>query len=318
MYDNFIDYCYIPPYNNSFYFISGDEINLNIALDADGNIIKYSNDYLFLIKNLESKAHELYNFVNKNKNKFLFLDEDVIPFITTFNIAIHGYCGINNILKNYINNIELYKNKKIIVYKNASKGILDTIKYFCDINIINHKDIIYLDNNVIYKFKSITIIPNTLHSYFENINIRDEISDFFKKYIFDYTIPDSYKVDTNYENIAVIKHKSSQIASHHGSANYSSAFNLMEKLNYKIIEPSEYNEIQFMQILHNCKKVVFSWGTTFMKNFIYLSDKCDTMVVYIIGNAFINEYNYLLKYNKLFNKYKNCNIEYKIVNEDLI
>jgi len=50
MYDNFIDYFYIPPYNNSFYFISGDETNLNIALDSDSNIIKYSNDYLFLIK----------------------------------------------------------------------------------------------------------------------------------------------------------------------------------------------------------------------------------------------------------------------------
>lgn len=318
MYDNFIEYSYISPYNNSFYFISGDETNLNIALDANGDLIKYSNDYLFLIKNLESKAHELYNFVNQNKTSFLYLDEDVIPFITTFNIAIHGFCGINNILKNYINNIELYKNKKIIVYKNTSKGILDTIKYFCDINLITYDDIIFLDNNIIYKFKSITIIPNTLHSYFENINIRDEICDVFEKYLFKYDIPELYKVNIIYENIAVIKHKNSQIASHHGSANYISASNLMKKLNYKMIEPMEYNEIQFIQLLYNCKHVAFSWGTTFMKNFIYISDKCESMIVYIIGDAFINEYNYLLKYNKLIHRYKNCNIEYKIVNEDLI
>jgi hypothetical protein len=315
--NNYIEYKYIPQYDNSYYYITGDNINLNIALDSNSDLIYYSNDYLFLLKNTESKINNIYTHVKKNINSHTYINEDVIPFITTFSTSVHAYCGIKNILKNYINNIDLYKNKKIIIYRNLTKGLLDIIKYFCHIKILNENNIIYIDENIVYKFNSITIIPNTLHSYFENILIRDEISDMFKNYIFEYKIPNSYKVNNFYESLAIIKHEKNGITSNYGSADYVSALNLMEKLNYKMIEAGEYNEIEFMQLIYNSKKIIFSWGTTFMKNFIYISDKCESMIVYIIGDEFLYEYNYLLNNNMLFFKYKNCNIEYKIVNKYL-
>jgi hypothetical protein len=48
----------------------------------------------------------------------------------------------------------------------------------------------------------------------------------------------------------------------------------------------------------------------------YLSDKCKKVIVYIICNEFIYEYNYHIKINKLPSSQINIPVIYKIINEN--
>ena len=106
-----------------------------------------------------------YTYINKNnKNNIIKINENVISFITSFSTGTaHGYFGLFNIIINYIENYEYYKNYKIIVAKDSQDGILNLIKYFCKCGIINKKKIIYIERNKIYHFDSIYFIENKYH-----------------------------------------------------------------------------------------------------------------------------------------------------------
>ena len=269
---------------------------LNLCTTDDDKIVKYSNDWLYLLNN-GPDLNNIYNIIKNNKNTATLINENVIPIITTFIGSIHGYAGIFSILEQYMNNLDLYKNYKIIVYKNIHKGILDIINF-----LFKDKDIIYIDHNIIYKFNKIYIIPNRLHSYFESVEISKKIIYFIDKYLID-----KYLIDNK---ICIIKHANSCISSTHGILSFETAQFIANKYNHTLIEPSNYNEIDLINILYNCKSLILSWGTTFMKNFIYISNLCENITVLIIGDAFVNEYNYLKNNNKLISHFKNAKFTY--------
>jgi hypothetical protein len=66
--------------------------------------------------------------------------------------------------------------------------------------------------------------------------------------------------------------------------------------------------------INNCEEIIFSWGTTFMKNFIFISEKCLKSKVFVFGNEFNYEYNDAMRRDILIQKYKNCTFEY-VINE---
>ena len=75
------------------------------------------------------------------------------------------------------------------------------------------------------------------------------------------------------------------------------------------------NEIDLINILYNSKIFIASWGTSFFKNYIYISDKCEKIIVLIFGNDFITQYNNYINEKKLLCKFKNAAIIYHIVDK---
>ena len=117
---------------------------LILAINNEHNFIyKYSNEWLYLISNYYPNDfyNHLINFyygiVNHKVNVHIIHDE-AISFITSFSTGtVHGYSGLFYIISEYLNNIDLYKNKKILVLKNSQKGMLDIIEHLCNKGVIN-------------------------------------------------------------------------------------------------------------------------------------------------------------------------------------
>jgi hypothetical protein len=316
-----IDFIELEPIENVFYFINQSTIqNLNyynIAITNENKILKYSNDWLYLIGNQNiTTLNCITDFITTNKNNSITIQEHVIPFITSFKTSVHAYCGIYSIILNYVNNIDKYKNIKIIIYKNLQKGIYDFIYFLCDIGIINYNIIIILEPDIIYHFDYITIIPNILHSYFESIDIRDKIFKFIEDNVISNIClnkNEKYMIHC-YDRISIFKYTTDHvITSNLGAIDFDIAQNISNNNNCKILKLEEYNEIQIIQLFYNAKFIIISWGTTFMKNFIYLSNKCENVIVLIIGPEFIREYHHLVSNNKLVYKYKNAIFNYQIL-----
>lgn len=70
-------------------------------------------------------------------------------------------------------------------------------------------------------------------------------------------------------------------------------------------------------MIYNCKLFVSSWGTAFLKNYIYISETCEEIIVLIIGDEFINQYKSHKSSNTLLLQYKNATINYIFANETL-
>ena len=77
------------------------------------------------------------------------------------------------------------------------------------------------------------------------------------------------------------------------------------------------NEIELINRVNEAQIFVTSWGTAFFKNYIYISNKCEKIIVLVIGNAFINQYNNFISLNVLQTKFKNAIISYHIVDKML-
>ena len=180
---------------NVLYYIGDQYSNcsLMLAINAKNNLIyKYSNEWLYLIdfyfyysisNDLYKQLVQLYHSIINNKKKSLIIDSDVISFINPFSLGtVHGYSGFFNSIIYYINNIELFKDHKIIIYKKTQKGMMDILNHLINKNIIDSKKIIIVDNNILYYFKSVYFIQNKYHIF--DKDLPDRVStEFIDKYI---------------------------------------------------------------------------------------------------------------------------------------
>ena len=283
------------------------------CFDREGAFVHDSNEWAYLIQKPEGFSPPT---IGSNAT---IIDEDVIPIISGFRTGVHAYVGILSILMNYIDNKDQFNNKKLLVYNNVQEGILQIIDYLADSNHIERSDIIYLDPDVLYQFNSVTIIPNSLHSYFENDEIRDDIALFVNNNL-------TMKEPSPFRKISILKHHNSGVSSTMGSIDYELAKSVSKKNGYELLEPSEVGEIGLINYLYNAEKLLFSWGTTFMKNFIYISDTCKKIDVLITGRPFRREFENALERGILPHKFKNANLSYhlepdflnlKILNQNL-
>jgi hypothetical protein len=278
---------------DSYYIVNTKQPFFASGYCFDSNLvfIEKSNDWCYLL----SGSINLPYLGNNYKS----IDEKVIPLIVSFQTGVHAYAGIYSILLNYFkffNNSEY----KFIVYKELQSGILEIIK-----NLIDESRLIILDPDILYKFKEVVIIPNSLHSFLENESITMEISNLIQtKFV------NSYEKEFN--KIAILKKPNSSVTSNLGTIDSKLVDNFCEKNKYKFIEPFLVGEVNTINILSNCDKVVFSWGTTFMKNFIYLSNRCERADVLINGAEFYNEYRNAMDRGILIKKFKNCEFFYHI------
>ena len=317
--DNLFNYCITSDetQNKSIYFVGNVYGNslFTIAVDTYNNkMYSYSNEWLYLLKvyypsctynNLISQ----YNSITSKQINNSYEHLNVIPFITSFsNGTAHGYSGLFFMLNNYINNYDVYKNYKILVYENSQQGILDIINHFLNKNIIHKEQVIYISSNIQYLFNSIKFIPNYWHSYPKNLDL-----ELLNKYIIDVN---TYLPLQN-KNLCIIKSSISNNITPNGVVDNSTIEIFCNKNNLYLIEPTKINEIELINKLNDCKLFITSWGTSFFKNFIYLSEKCEKVIVFIIGDAFTTEFNNTNKHNDLILKYKNASISYHFVDTNL-
>jgi hypothetical protein len=280
----------IKDYDNSFVLIKDDHA---YCYDKDRIFIKESNDSCNLF-NGECNPPKI-------GNEDVFYGIKVIPFITHFNTGVHAYSGIYSILNEFIKLGSSVDEYKIVVYNNLQKGILDVLYHFFD-----KERIIELNANTVYKFLEIKLIPNSLHSFLENKSLTNEISTL---------IMDKIKIN-NYKNypkkIAIIKTVNSSVTSTMGVIDNNIAKEYCENNGFLMVEPSELGEVLLANYINNCEEIIFSWGTTFIKNFIYLSERAFKSKILVFGNEFNYEYNNALSRNIIVDKYKNCIFEYMI------
>ena len=319
-YDNLFDFCdnIDNPTQNVYYSIKKDLIgNSLLCLGVYNNkILTLTNEWLYLIvMYYHTKVNivtynEIINYYNiltdsiKNNHNIVIIHENVIPLITSFSTGtVHGYSGLFYILMQYINNLELYKNYKILVYKNSQKGILDIINYF-----ISDKDIIYLDPENIYNFDSMLIIPNKYHTY-SDLEFNIKVSVFIQNNIIN-SLTINKKTFLIYPKICIIKSSISSNITQFGVFNNDDIVKFCTKYNLVNIEPTNYNEIELIQIINSCEYFITSYGTTFLKNFIYISDKCKKIIVLVYGDIFIKQYE---EEQHLLTQFKSATIEYKII-----
>jgi len=310
--NNIFDFCIENNYDDNVYYyidskLYGNSISI-IGINSYGKIMSLSDEWLSLIKvyyninNPHIMYHNtinMYNYINNNKNKCLYYDELVIPLITSFSTGtVHGYTGIYSILIEYINNYEKYKNYKLLVYKNSQKGILDIINKLCNLNIIDKNNIIYLDGDIIYKFKSLLIIPNICHVFTNPLSINT--NNFIEKYLLNNIYP-------KYKQICLLKTTNTNNITNVGVINNKHSKYLCDKYNLNFLNTNIIDEIELLNTINNCEIFVTSWGSAFLKNYIYISNNCKKIIVLVIDQEFIKQYN---NNKNLIKKFKNAIIEY--------
>ena len=278
----------------------------------------YSDEWLYLINANYPNAGAYYSLVNQYNNILgkvadINYNNHVVSLITTFSRgSVHGYSGFWYTLLTYLDNIELYKGLDIIIYKDCDKGMMSIIDHLCNIGVITNR-IIYLEKNVIYKFNSVTYIENKYHVFRDELEKR--VTAFIEKYII---IGESRKN----KNLCILKTN----ASGTNITNNGVLDNVLVDTfcnTYSIDRMFPSNEIELINSIYKCKTVVLNYGSTFFKNYVYISESCERIIVIINGPVYINDYLHLSSIipsktqGIIYRKYKNAEIKYVIVNNEL-
>jgi hypothetical protein len=197
------------------------------------------------------------------------------------------------------------------------RSILNIIEHLCNKNIIDRNKIIYLDKNVIYHINNINFIPNIHHIF--NIDLAERTNRLIEKYISvdrnDLNYYNSLNLSKNTQNICIIKGTTSTNLTKDCIFQNNDIINFCNNWNLNLIEPNVLDEIHLIHYINQCKHLVISWGTSFLKNFVYISDNCERITVLVMDESiFLVQY----KCSPLLKKFKNAEIIYKIVNQNLI
>lgn len=340
-FDNLFDYCdssYTS--NNPAVIYVGSMCGNSLITFAYDIITKklltYSCEWLYLIKSYYNKpsSRKMYEThiqtfyeCQKKPIRTDFQHIDVVSFITSFSTGtVHGYTGLYYNLFEYFKHPDRYGHMHIAVYKNSQKGILDIIRHLVHYKFLDENKILYLDSNIRYLFKTVTTISHTFHVFHKSNdhNLGYLVAPLLEKWVIcQKEWPEYYKSLQLPEGDRICIIKSTE--SHNLTASGSVLPHLIQKFcqrhNLTFFEPvpkDRYmDEIILIHAINKSNVVVLSWGTAFMKNHIYISNECKKIVVLVIGNEFINQYNNAKGHPCLITRFRNAAIEYHIVPNDL-
>ena len=311
--------------NNVYYMCESKKVGItnNLLGIKENKILKYTNEWLHLINNAYyphvinqyQSIVELYKKINNNKNNHIKIKDKVIPFITSFSYGtVHGYAGFFCILFEYLRNKEKYKDYKILVLENTQNGIKEIINNALNKKIIDKEKIIYIKPDIIYLIDKLLIIPNKYHNIMST-KMDQEIFEYVKKYISPMRNLQNYKrfnLSENLDYVCIIKTNSSNNTNSPGSYKNEDLLRFSRNNNVRILEPGNIHEIGIMLAINSCKIFICSWGTSFMKNYCYISEKCKKIIVVINPEKYLVEYNRQIEGRGLVKKFNNASIVYKI------
>ncbi len=299
-------------------------------------IMKYSNEWLYLLKdyfrnpNHRKFYEKLINYYNVARSKPLntqFADINVIDFVTSFsNGTVHGYTGLYYFLLEYFKHPDRYHHMHVAVYKNSQKGILDIIRHLVHYNHLDGNKIIYIDSDVPYLFRSVTVISHEYHVFHKSNdhNLGYCIAPLLDKWIISQKVwPEYYASLQLPENdrICIIKSTESTNLTVSGAVHPALIEDFCRRHNLAFFEPAPkdryMDEIILIHAINKSRVVVLSWGTAYMKNHIYISNDCQKIVVLVIGDDFIRQYQNSEGRACRITRFKNAQIEYHIVPPNL-
>jgi hypothetical protein len=184
------------------------------------------------------------------------------------------------------------------------------IKELIELSVPKDK-ILYIDGDNLYDFEHLTLIPIRSHlihfSPSELLYLQQTITPFLNDLLFKIESPVN-------EHIAVIKSSKSSNVTNDGIFMHDEIVNFCNKNMITLVEPTDYSEDNYAQIIHGAKKIIFSWGTTFMKGMLYISDNCKHIDVLVYGEVFQTQYNLnLVSSNPFPQKYKQSTIKYNLI-----
>jgi hypothetical protein len=281
----------------------------SIAFD-DKFIYKYSCDWLYLILFYfnPNKPSAIYNilkriFIKYNSINGTFIPGNSVLVSSSFSSGtVHGYLGILEILID----LQTKTFDKYIVHQNAQKGIKELI----ELSIPKDK-ILYINGDNLYEFEHLTLIPIRSHS----IHFSSSEIPYLQQTIIPFLDDLLFKIESPVnEHIAIIKSSKSTNTTNDGIFNHNEIVNFCNKNIIKLIEPTDYSEDNYARIVYGAKKIIFSWGTSFIKGLLYISDNCKHIDVIVYGKTFQSQYKSCSMSSHPFpQKYKQATIKYYLI-----
>jgi hypothetical protein len=290
---------------------------------ANGKILTYSNEFLYLYKN----HHQLCQKSNWAKKRYrvitsqfaelaktsnrVAINEKALLLVPTFNRGTaHGYAYVYNLLDEYFSKRESYRDHKILVYGGSQKGMLDITDHLVENKQIRPGTLVKLRAGVVYQVKELALIRNKSHGC-DPSTVGRLICDHFDLA--------RLRVSTYPSNrrIAIIKNAGSQNVTNQGVFPLSKVIQFCQRNGLLLVEPSKCrSEIELIKLVANAELLVFSWGTSFFKNMAYVSDRCGKVVVLVPINcpAFSKEYRDSLNNKTIKYKVLKAEISYKVLN----
>jgi len=291
----------------------------------ENKIVTYTNDWLYLIKHNPSKNprviiadthNRIYSNILRGEIPITNIDEPVVNNITSFAPGtVHGFVGFFELIMNYIK-VYAATEHKLLIYKESNKGMLDIVNHLCNKGILDKSKIIYIQPNYVYKFKKIITPRLANHIYRVDTPFMDTCNNFVATSIIDNTTLEQYKQDNVNTHVCTMKTTgSNNIVKQHGFTQ-ECVDKFCDKNNISFLNPGITNEIEVIHKIYNCEVLYASFGTSFMKNFVYISDKCRKIVVYILkGSHYERQYEHCV-YNNQSTKFRNAKLEFVIVTHD--
>lgn len=281
-------------------------VNIVTSTLKEGKILGLVNEFLSLIKvyypdpmwlEVYASIAGRYNsmMLSIQHNTPLTIEESCVCFIPTFaKGTIHGFVAVYTFLEKYIQNIDTLGHRTIVMYKDAQKGINEL---FCTAfhNIFIERRtppprILYLDSNKIVHMKDIVFIRNH-HHHFPNDLIKPLFfTSVFNAYILPH-VPDISQVSSidgkNTRNMCMMKTNESENTTPGGVFSYAYILQLCERYNFHNIEPSKIpTEKEIISLLQNAEICIFSAGSCFLKNILYVKEEKVKLVHCIVPPDF--------------------------------
>jgi hypothetical protein len=274
-------------------------------------VFKFSNYWLYKINETAGPIFPVLSKLfhnNKNKAPSITITGKSVLLSTAFcRGTVHGYAGMYDILYNILSSGIEYDN--YLVNEISQQGIIDIIT----VTFPNRK-INFLKADTLYKIDDLTLVPVKYHEYFyknaEEVAYHANcIYPFLKTVVFK-------EIPYKHDSICILKSSKSTNLTGVGVFSYDAITEFCKKHNYVFIEPIEYPEYIFASIVHSAANIIFSWGSTYTKNLLYISERCVKVTV-LIHNEYTGQYNAFKE--KVAHKFRNATISYLIVNNsDLI
>lgn len=226
--------------------------------------------------------------------KYIHIKENVAMFICNyFKGTVHMFVYFFDFLYGYMNKCK-EQNFIIGLYSDSNNNILELIDFFFP----NVKKI-YFDKGNIYKIDKLFLV-NSFDCYYTDESLV-YVDQYIKKI-------NNVKPKETFNKVAIIKYFSDMNSTEEGCYEKELVFKFCDERGYAVIDPYLYGEIETIRIIYNCEHIMFSYGTAYNKNYVYISEKCKNIHVFIPPEMEF-QYTFYIKSHD-FTKYKNADVHY--------
>ncbi len=149
--------------------------------------------------------------------------------------------------------------------------------------------------------------------------MENKITPFIVKYI----INNSYINDNINDKICLLKTTATtSIVNYDGMFEENQVIDFCNKYDFYNLKPID--EIDLINRIYNCKILIVNFGSTFFKNYVYISDKCEKIIVIVNCWRYKYEYDVYLdntitkktkNLSNIIKKYKNATVHYLITDK---